>query len=116
MYNRFYWKRRNWQNYKKQSKMTINGIHKSYENSDSYTFKQYEVKMDKPIYLGFAVIELNKLHMYETYYDKLQPYFGQEKIQLHYMDCDSFVLRSKIENVNIDLKTLEDIFDIGNLE
>ena len=29
--------------------------------------------MGKPIYLGFAVLELSKLHMYETYYDKLQP-------------------------------------------
>ena len=32
--------------------------------------------MDKPIYLGFSVLELSKLHMYETYYDILQPYFG----------------------------------------
>ena len=31
--------------------------------------------MDKPIYLGFSVLELSKLHMYETYYDILQPYF-----------------------------------------
>ena len=23
--------------------------------------------------------------MYETYYDKLEPYFGQEKLHLHYM-------------------------------
>ena len=42
--------------------------------------------MDKPIYLGFTVLELSKKHMYETYYDKLQPYFGQENIQCHYMD------------------------------
>ena len=28
--------------------------------------------------------------MYETHYDILQPYFGQENLQLHYMDCDSF--------------------------
>ena len=32
--------------------------------------------MDKPIYLGFSVLELSKLHMYSTYYDILQPYFG----------------------------------------
>ena len=31
---------------KQQSKMTFNGIHKSYENYDSYTFKQNEVLMD----------------------------------------------------------------------
>ena len=35
--------------------------------------------MDKPTYLGFAILELSKLHMYETYYDTLQPYFGHEK-------------------------------------
>ena len=48
--------------------------------------------MDKPIYLGFSVLELSKLLMYETFYDKLQPYFKQEIIQLHYIDTDSFVL------------------------
>ena len=58
---------------KHQSKLMFNGIHKSYENCDSYTFKQNEVLMDKPIYLGFTVLELSKLLMYETYYDKLQP-------------------------------------------
>ena len=56
---------------KQQSKLTFNGIHKSYETCDSYTFKQNEVLMDKPIYLGFSVLELSKLLMYETYYDKL---------------------------------------------
>ena len=58
---------------KQQSKLTFNGIHRSYENFDSYTFKHNEVLMDKPICLGFAVLELSKLLMYETYYDKLQP-------------------------------------------
>ena len=77
---------------KQQSKLTFNGVHKSFENCDIYTFKQNEVLMDKPIYLGLSVLELSKLLIYETYYDKLQPYFGQENIQLHYMDFDSFVL------------------------
>ena len=101
---------------KQQSKLTFNGIHKSYENCDSYTFKQNEVLMDKPIYLGFAVLELSKLHMYETYYDKLQPYFKQENVQLHYMDTDSFVLSVNTKDVIKDLKNLENIFDFSNLD
>ena len=44
----------------------MNGIHTSYTNYDSYTSKQNEVVTDKPIYLGFALLELSKLLMYET--------------------------------------------------
>ena len=54
---------------KRQSKLTFNGFHKPYENCDSYTFKQNQVVTDKAIYVGFAILELSKLHMYETYYD-----------------------------------------------
>ena len=99
---------------RRQSMLTFNGIHKSYENCDSYTFKQNEVLMDKPIYLGFSVLELSKLLMYETYYDKLQPYFG-ENLQLHYMDTDSFVLSVNTKDIIKDLKNLENLFDFSNL-
>ena len=51
---------------KQQSKLTFNGIHKSYENCVIYTFKQNEVLMGKPINLGFSVFDLSKLLMYET--------------------------------------------------
>ena len=101
---------------KQQSKLTFNGIHKSYEKCDSYTFKQNEVLMDKPIYLGFTVLELSKLLMYETYYDKLQPYFGQENIQLHYMNNDSFVFSVNTKDIIKDFKNLEDILDFSNLD
>ena len=101
---------------KQQSKMTFNGVHKSYENCDSYTFKQNEVLMDEPICLGLPVLELSKLLMYETYYDQLQPYFGQENIQLHYMDTDSFVLSVNTKDIIKDLKNSEDIFDFSNLD
>ena len=100
---------------KQQSKLTFNGIHKLYENYDSCTLKQNEVLMDKPIYLGFAVLELSKLLMYETHYDKLQPYFKQDILKLHYMDCDSFVLIIETQNIINDLKNLEDFFDFSNL-
>ena len=96
--------------------MTFNGIYKSYENCDSYTFKQNEVLMDKPIYLGFSVLELSKLLMYETYYDKLQPCFRQENIQFHYMDTDSCKLSLNTKDIIKDVKNLEDIFDFSNLD
>ena len=78
--------------------------------------KKNEVVMDKAIYVGFAILELSKLHMYETYYDTLQPYFGQENLQLHYIDTDGMILSMKTENIINDLKNLEDIFDYSNLD
>ena len=46
---------------KQQFKLIFNRNQKSYENYDSYTFIQNEVLMDKPIYLGFAVLDLPKI-------------------------------------------------------
>ena len=56
------------------------------------------------IYLGFAVLEVSKLHMYETFYDILQPYFGQEKVQLPYIVTDAFVLKVITNDIIKDLK------------
>ena len=35
---------------------------------------------------------MTKSRVYESYYDKLQPNFGDKNMQLHYMDTDSFVI------------------------
>ena len=99
-----------------QSKLTFNGIHKSYENCDSYVFMQNKVLMDKLIYLGLAVLGLSKLPLYETYYDKLQPDFGQENLQLHFVDTDAFVLSVNTNDIIKDSKILEDIFDFSILD
>ena len=72
--------------------------------------------MDKAIYVGFTILELSKLHMYETYYDTLQPYFGQENLQLHYIDTDGMILSMKTKDIIKDLKNLEEIFDFSNLD
>ena len=54
---------------KQQSKLTFNGIHKSYENYNSYTFeKKNEILMDKSIYLGFALLEISKFFLYEIFF------------------------------------------------
>ena len=104
------------ENLKQQSKLTFNGIHKSYEKCDSYTFRENEVKMDKPIDLGFSVLELSKLHKYETIYNILQPYFRQENIRIQYVDTDAFVLSLKTKDIIKDIKNLEDMFDFSTLD
>ncbi|XP_057308120.1 uncharacterized protein LOC130646006 [Hydractinia symbiolongicarpus] len=49
-----------------------------------------EVKMNKPVYTGQAILDMSKMVMYEFHYNYMQPKYGS-KLQLCYMDTDSFV-------------------------
>ena len=49
-------------------------------------------------------MEVNEIHMYETYYDKLRPFFGQENLHLHYIDTDGMILSMKTKDIIKDLK------------
>ena len=53
--------------------------------------------------------------MYERYYDKFQPFFGDENLQFHYTDCDSMVSSVKTQDIINDLHNLRDLFDFSNL-
>ena len=54
--------------------------------------------------------------MCETYYDTLQPYFGQKNLQLHYFDTDGMILSMITKDIIKDLNNLEDIFDFSILD
>ena len=77
---------------KNQSKLSFNGFHKVYVFYSSYKFKTNVMNLEKPIYLGFVILEFSKSLMYETYYDKMQKHYGEDSIQLHYGDTESMVL------------------------
>ena len=79
---------------KRQSKLSFKGIVNHYSEFSVYKFDKEKTVFDKPIYLGFSVLELSKLLMYEFYYHKLKPYYNS-KIKLHYMDTDSSILSIK---------------------
>ena len=49
-----------------------------------------EIKMNKPVYLGQAIMDLSRTPVCEFYYDYMRPKYGS-KVRLCYMDTDSFV-------------------------
>ena len=55
--------------------------------------------------------------MYEWYYDKMQPYFGEDNLELHYLDTDSFIFSFKpIKSLIEDLKHFTEDFDFSDLD
>jgi hypothetical protein len=98
-----------------QSKTT----HKSttpYHNGDN-TFSIVElskkiVKLDKPIYAGFTILDLSKLHMYDFHYNIMKPKYG-ENIQLLMTDTDSFVYQIKTDDFYEDMKGMKEHYDMS---
>ena len=67
--------------------------------------------------MGFSVLELSKLLMYEFYNKRLEPYW-QNKVHLHYKDTDSFVLSFEANNQHLleFLQQNKDEFDFSELD
>ena len=102
---------------KRQSKLSFKGIMDHYSKFSVYKFDKEKTVFDKPIYLGFTVLELSKQLMYEFYYNKLQPYW-QNKIHLHYMNTDSFILSFDTNHQELIkfLQENKDEFDFSELD
>ena len=75
-----------------------------------------EVKMNKPIYLGQAILDISKTLMYEFSYDYVNPKY-KEKAKICYMDTDSFVMLIKTEAFYKDIADdVERWFDTSNYD
>ena len=64
--------------------------------------KKVEVIMNKPIYIGQAILDISKTLMYEFWYDYIKPKY-EDKARLCYMDTDSFVINIKTEDFYKDI-------------
>ena len=72
--------------------------------------------MNKPIYLGFSILDISKRLMYEFWYNYIKPKYG-DKAQLCYMDTDSFVIYIKTEDFYEDIANdIEKWFDTFNYD
>ena len=76
--------------------------------------KKVEVKMNKPIYRGQAILDISKTLMYEFWYDYIKPMYG-DKAKLFYTDTDSLVMHIKTEDFYKDIANdVERLFDTSN--
>ncbi|XP_046666777.1 uncharacterized protein LOC124358524 [Homalodisca vitripennis] len=74
------------------------------------------VFFNKPIYIGFTVLELSKFHMYKFYYNVLKEYYNEKQINLLYIDTDSFFLEIFTDDVYSDFNDpkLKQYFDMSD--
>ena len=76
--------------------------------------KKTQLIMNRPIYLGLAILDISKTKMYEFWYDYLKPKYNN-KAMLCYMDTDSFIAHRKMDDIYKDIsEDVETRFDTSN--
>ena len=81
-------------------------------DSMSCEMGKVKVKMNKPVYLGQAILDLSKTIMYEFHYDYTKRKYDEKSLKLLYMDTDSLVYDIKTEDFYKDIaEDVETRFD-----
>ena len=76
--------------------------------------KKFEIKMNKPIYLGQTILDISKTLTYEFWYYYIKPMYG-DKAKLCYTDTDSLAIHIKTGDFCKDIASdVEKWFDTSN--
>ena len=71
-----------------------------------------KVVMNKPVYLGQAILNLSKIVMYEFHYDYIKRKYNDDKLTLWSMDTDSLIYSIKTKDFYKDIADdVKDRFD-----
>ena len=74
-----------------------------------------KVRLNKPIAVGFCILELSKLIMYKFFYDYLKPKYG-DRCMLLFTDTDSLCCEIETQNLHQDMSEALHHFDTSNFE
>ncbi len=72
-----------------------------------------DIEYNKPFYVGFCVLELAKLHMYDFHYNYMKQKFPGG-LELMYTDTDSFVYHVTCDDIYNELIANNERFDTSN--
>ena len=86
------------------------------ENLLAIEIRKTKILMNKPGYLGQAILDISKTLMYEFWYDYIKPKYN-EKAKLCYMDTDSFIIHIFTEDFYKDIAMdVNKWFDTSNYD
>ena len=84
-------------------------------NDNLTTIELYKTKvcLNKPLYIGQAILDLSKIYMYDFHYNYIHRKYGDYK--LLFSDTDSFCYFFKAPNIYEDMKEHRELYDFLKL-
>ena len=86
------------------------------EDKTLINMRKTVVDLNRPIFIGFTVLELSKWLMYDKHYNYFKKYYGPN-IELAYFDTDSYLYQVRTNDIIEDLGTVfKNIMDFSNFD
>lgn len=85
------------------------------ENFVAIQLKHEKVKLDRPIYIGFSVLEYAKTHLYQFHYNFIKKTY-ENNVKLCYTDTDSLLYLIHTDDFYEDMKEHLSEFDTSNFD
>ena len=83
-------------------------------NLMGYEMGKIKVVMNKPVYVGQAILDLSKIVMYEFHYNYMKQKYDDDKLTLCYMDTDSLIYSIETKGFYKDIADdVKDRFDMS---
>ena len=74
-----------------------------------------KVVINKPVYLGQAILDLSKIFMYKFHYDYMKLKYNDDNLTLCYMDTDSLIYSIETDDFYKDIfDDVKDRFDMSS--
>ena len=84
------------------------------DNFSIFKMKKANLVLNKPIYVGFSVLDLSKLHMYRLFYKYFKAFYN-DRCSLIYIDTDSLYINIETDDLYHDLNSnFRSILDCSN--
>ena len=75
--------------------------------------KKKKILLNKPIIVGFCILDLAKLEMYSFYYKYLKKTYNNN-VKLLATDTDSFIIEVETDDIFLDIYNDRELFDTSN--
>jgi len=85
------------------------------DNLVGFNMLKKEVVLDKPVYVGAAILDISKVHMYKFHYGYIKVKYG-DKARLLFTDTDSLTYHIETEDVYADMKQDIQHFDCSGYD
>ena len=93
-------------------KPTVQNVILINESTSIFVMKRLKVMLNKPIYVGVAVLDISKQIMYNMYYQHLQKEYGN-RLKLLYTDTDSLVCHVETSDIYRDMQKNRAFYDMS---